>query len=209
MRLLVGEVEDLVEHLLLDGLELTHVLGRGDGMPDVLACVRDHPRGRRFHPQQPEHGIRRVLEQPDDRVRDLGEDVERDREGNRDRLGFLKRDRFRDELAERHRQVGQDEERDHERHAARQEVEVARDQRLADGTERDAEDGDPDLHRRDEPHGIVHQPQRGARRAVPACCAPLEAVPARGDQRVLRRDEHCVAEHQEQDENEAPGVAHR
>ena len=46
--LLVGEVEDLVEHLLLGLLDLADVLGRPDAVDDVLARVGDDPgRGRR------------------------------------------------------------------------------------------------------------------------------------------------------------------
>ena len=48
--LLRREVEDLVEHLLLRLLQLAHVLGRGDAVPDVLARVGDHPRRVRVSP---------------------------------------------------------------------------------------------------------------------------------------------------------------
>ena len=68
--LLRREVEDLVEHLLLGLLELADVLRRGDRVPDVLTRVRDHPRGRRLHAQHTEDGVRRHLQQPDDRMRD-------------------------------------------------------------------------------------------------------------------------------------------
>ena len=60
--LLRREVEDLVQHLLLGRLELAHVLGGGDAVPDVLARVGDHPGGRGLHPQEPQDDVRRDLE---------------------------------------------------------------------------------------------------------------------------------------------------
>ena len=63
-------------------------------------------------------------------------------------LGALERDRLRHELAEDDAEVGQDQEREQEGDAARDPVvEVARDERLPEGTEEDPEDGDPDLDR--------------------------------------------------------------
>ena len=56
--LLRGEVEDLVEHLLLGLLELADVLGRRDRVADVLARVRDHPGRGRLDAQQPQEDVR-------------------------------------------------------------------------------------------------------------------------------------------------------
>ncbi len=53
-HLLRGEVEDLVEHLLLGLLELAVILGRGDRVADVLARVGDHPGGRGLDAEDPE-----------------------------------------------------------------------------------------------------------------------------------------------------------
>ena len=97
------------------------------------------------------------------------EHVDRHRERDREHLGLLQRDRLGDELAEHDAEVREDGERDHEGDAAREEVEVAGDERLADRTEGDPEDGDPDLDGRDEPDGLVHQSRarcarRGCRR---------------------------------------------
>ena len=84
-------------------------------------------------------------------------------------------------------------------------VEVARDQRLADGAHRDAEDGDPDLHRADEPHGLVHQAQGAACRQRVHL---LETPAARGHERVLGRDEDRVPQHEQEHEDDAEEVAH-
>ena len=54
-------------------------------------------------------------------------------------------------------EVRQHRERDHEGDTAGQEVEVARDERLADRAERDPDDRDPDLDGRDEPDRLVHR----------------------------------------------------
>ena len=131
------------------------------------------------------------------------------RQREREHLRLLQRDRLRDELAEHDAQVRQDGERDHEGDAAREEVEVARDERLADRTEGDPDDGDPDLDGRDEPDGLVHQPERGARRPAAALRALLEPVAARRDERVLGRDEDRVQEHEDEHDEDARDVAHR
>ncbi len=49
-----------------------------------------------------------------------------------------------------------------------------REQRLADGAEEDREDRDADLHRRDEPDGVVHEAQRRLGAATAALGALLQ-----------------------------------
>jgi len=49
---LVGEVEDLVEHLLLRGQDLTGVFGLGHDHPDVLLRVGDDAGRRGLDPEQ-------------------------------------------------------------------------------------------------------------------------------------------------------------
>ena len=140
-HLLRGEVEDLVEHLLLGLLELADVLGRGDAVADVLARVGDHPGRRGLHPEEAEHEVRGHLQEPDDGMRDAPEEVERDRERDRERLGLLERDRLRHELAEDDGEVRQDREGDEEAHRRRERrLHQIRDQRLADRTDEDRED---------------------------------------------------------------------
>ena len=52
VRLLVGEVEDLVEHLLLGLLDHAVVLGLGDDVADVLLRVGEDARRRRLDPEE-------------------------------------------------------------------------------------------------------------------------------------------------------------
>ena len=152
------EVEDLVEHLLLRLVQLAHVLGSGDRVPNVLTRVRDHPGRRRPDAQKPKHGIGRDLEHPDDRMQEAAEVVERNREHNSERLGLLERHRLRHQLAEHDREVGEERECNEEAHRYRQRrLHQIRDQRLADRTDEDGEDGDPELRARDEPNRLVHQ----------------------------------------------------
>ena len=208
--LLRGEVEDLVEHLLLRLLELADVFGGGDAVADVLARVGDHPRGRGSHAQQSQNDVRRHLKRPDDRVRDPREQVERDGERHCEHLGFLQGNGLGDELAEHDGQVGQDRERDQERDGRRQRrFHEVGDQRFADGADEDRGDRDPDLHGRDEAHGVVHQPERRPRTATTAPLRPpLEAAAPRGHEGVLRGDEDRVPEHEHEDHDDPEGRAH-
>ncbi len=50
-RFLLGKVEDLVEHLLLGGLDLPRVLGGCDRLTNVLPGESDHPGRGRLHPE--------------------------------------------------------------------------------------------------------------------------------------------------------------
>ena len=167
--LLVGEVEDLVDQLLLDLLDAARLPALGDDHPDVLLGVGVHARGRRLDPEQLRDRIRGHLEQRDNRLCTAREQLDRRREPDRESLCPLERDRLGHQLAEHHAQVGQDHEREREGEARRQDrVEVALEQRCPDGAHRDAEDGDADLDGADEDDGSVHQAQRGARAAATA-----------------------------------------
>ena len=140
VRLLVGEVEDLVEHLLLRLLDL---LGLRDDQADVLLRVHRHPGRRRLDAEEPRDAVRRSLQDPDERVGDPAQPVERHGEPERQPLGPLERDRLRHELAEDDAQVRQDQEREQERDAARDPVaEEVREERLSERTEEDPEDRD-------------------------------------------------------------------
>ena len=208
-HLLRGEVEDLVEHLLLGLLELTHVLRRADAVADVLARVREHPgRGRR-HAQQPENGVRRHLQQPDDRVRDPAEQVERTGQHHGEAFRLLQRHGFRHELAEDDRDVREEREREEEADGARERrLHQVGDQGLADGADQDREDRDPELRRADEAHGLVHQAKRDARAPPALERALLEAGSACGDERVLRGHEHRAPEHEQEHDHDAENDAH-
>ena len=115
VRLLVREVEDLVEHLLLRLLDL---LGLRHDQADVLLRVHRHPGGRRLDAEEPRDAVRRLLQDPDERIGDPSQPVERHGEPDGQALGPLERDRLRHELAEHHAQVGQDQEREQEGDAA-------------------------------------------------------------------------------------------
>ena len=197
--LLRGEVEDLVEHLLLGLLELADVLGRGDRVADVLARVGDHPGRRGLHAQEPEDDVRGLLEQPDERVRDPREPVERDGERDRERLGLLQRDRLRHELADDDGEVREDRERDQERdRVGERRLHEVREERLSDRTEQDREDRDPHLDGRDEADRVVHEAERCLRAAAASLGALLETRAPRRDERVLGRHEDRVPQHEEE-----------
>ena len=204
--LLVGEVEDLVEHLLLRLLDL---LGLRHDQADVLLRVHRHPGRRRLDAEEPRDPVRRPLQHPHERIRDPPQPVERHGKPEGQALGALERDRLRHELAEHDAQVGQDQERDEEGDAARDPVvEVAREQRLAQGTEQDPEHRDPDLDRGDEAHGLVEQPERRPRPAVAALRQLLEAGAPRRHERVLGGDEDRIPQHEQENEDQPEGVAH-
>ena len=112
--LLVGEVEDLVEHLLLRRRDLAGVLGARDDLADLLLGVDELADGRRTEAEEAHDRVRGHLQRPDERPR--GELQQRERIGDRHRvaLGLLESDRLGRELAERDAQVGEDQERDRE-----------------------------------------------------------------------------------------------
>jgi hypothetical protein len=79
---------------------------------------------------------------------------------------------------------------------------------LPDRTERNPEDGDPDLDGADEAHRVVHQRERATRRGATSLGVGLQPRPPCRHECVLGRDEDRVPEHEEEDGNETDGVAH-
>ena len=67
VRLLVGEVEDLVQELLLHLLHDAGLAGLGDDQADVLLRVGDDAGGRGLDSEEAREGIRRGLEEPHER----------------------------------------------------------------------------------------------------------------------------------------------
>ena len=65
-HLLVGEVEDLVEHLSLLLLDLARLLRMRDDHADLLLRVRDDPRRRGLNTHEPRHRVGRRLQEPHD-----------------------------------------------------------------------------------------------------------------------------------------------
>ena len=109
-----------------------------------------------------------------------------------------------DELADDDAQVGQDRERDHERDAAWEEVEVPRDERLADHTEGDAETVIPTWTVEMKRTGSSISLKRRPGRAPPALRSLLEARPARGDERVLGATKIALPSTSDEHEERAP-----
>jgi hypothetical protein len=178
-------------------------------VPDVLTRVGDHPGRRRLHPEDPQEAVRGHLQEPDERIGDARQPVERNGKRDRQRLGLLQRDRLRDELADDDREVGQDRERDQERHGVRQRrLHEPRQQRLADGTEQDREDRDPDLHGRDEADRVVHQAERRLRAPSATLGTFLQARSPPRDEGVLGRHEHRVPQNEQEHDDESQRSAH-
>ena len=206
---LVREVEDLVEHLLLGRRDHARVLGAGDDVADVLLGVGELARRRRRDAEEPRDRVRGDLQEPGERLDDLLQDLERNRDRLRDRLGPLQRERLRHELAERDAEVGEDQECERVGDRVRERgVEVVGQERLADGTEGDPEDRDPDLDRADELDRVVHQVERGTGTPAAGVGLGLEPGPPRRHERVLGRDEDRVPQHEQEDREDAEGVAH-
>ncbi len=87
-------------------------------------------------------------------------------------------------------------------------VEPVLDERLADRAHRDAGDGDPDLHRADEAHGVVHQLERVLRALRVRLHELLQAVAPRCYERVLGRDEDRVPQHEQENHDDSKEIAH-
>ena len=207
--LLRGEVEDLVEHLLLGLLELSDVLRCAHAVTDVLARVGDHPGRRGGHPKEPEHRIRGHLQDPDERVRDAGEEVDGDGEGHGKPLRALERDGFRYELTEDDGEVREDDEGHGEGDPGRERrLEEVGEEWLADGADQDGEHGDPELDEPDEAHRLVHQPERGSRTSAALLGSLVEARATPGDERVLGGDEDRAPHDQEEHDDDPQEDAH-
>ena len=191
-RLAAGEVEDVVQQLLLRAR-------------DDAGCSRPRRRARaarrRLRIASPAtisstpNGLRSTRAEPCSSHttgrRTRRDQLDRPRDEHRERLGAVERERLRHELAEHDAQVGDDRERDDEA----SHVGIASPRRsLTSGSAtapvRMPSGGDADLDGRDDAHGVVHQAQRG-RRAPPL--ARCERGAPRGDDRVLGDDEEGVA----------------
>ena len=178
-------------------------------MADVLLGVGELARRRRRDAEEPRDRVRGDLQEPGERLDDRLQDLERDRDHLRDRLGPLERERLRHQLAERDAEVGEDQECERVGDRVRERgVEVVGQERLADGTEGDPEDRDPDLDRADELDRVVHQVERRTGTPAAGVGLGLEAGPPRRHERVLGRDEDRVPQHEQEDREDAEGVAH-
>jgi hypothetical protein len=94
-------------------------------------------------------------------------------------------------------QVGDDQERDHDGQDGREiRVERVRQRLFAEGTDTEACQGDAELHRGDEPRRVGDDLPHGAGPPAALIGQLLDLRPARGDERVLARDEERVQQDQ-------------
>jgi hypothetical protein len=113
--LLVGEVEDLVEHLLLLLLELPLLRRAREQHLQLGLGVNVHLAPRRLEPERAQDRLTGALQHPDQRLEDDEEAAHRRRDGERGALGVAERDSLRNELAHDHVQERDDQEGEAER----------------------------------------------------------------------------------------------
>ena len=77
-----------------------------------------------------------------------------------------------------------------------QRLEEVREERLAEGADRQRGDRDAELHRRDEPRRVGRDPQHRARAAVALALELADPRAPRGDEAVLGGDEGRVQQDQ-------------
>ena len=199
-RLLVREVEDLVEHLLLLLLELA--LDRRALEQHLQLCLRVDGalRAGRLHPERPKCDVARALQEPDQRLEEDEERPHRRREPQRDPLRVAERHPLRHELAgddvEEREQEQRQRDGDRRRH---QGVERLGQDVLSERSDRQRGDGDAELHRGDEPRRLGGDAQYEPRAAVALLLELVHAGAANGDERVLGRDEEGVQQHESRD----------
>jgi hypothetical protein len=195
----VREVEHLVDHLLLALLDHARLLCGGDDVADVLLRVGDDARRRGLDAEKSRERVRRLLQEPDERVGGDVDGLDRERDPQSRGLVLREGDGLRDELAERHVQVRDEGKGEEKRHAVRERlVDPPLDDRLAHSTEGDRERGDAELHGADEAHRAVHDAQGDAGAPAATTGELDETGPPRGDERVLGRDEEGVPQHEEE-----------
>ena len=164
---------------------------------------------RGLDPEEACEDVRRLLQEPHERVARDVDRFDRERYPQRRLLLLVERDRLRHELTERHVQVGDDAEGENERDRRREErvIDPVLDDGLADGAEQDGEGRDAELDGADEANGAVHDPERDPRPQHAAVGELAEARTAGGHERVLGRDEERVPqndqENREYPENES------
>ena len=198
--LLLGEVEDLVEHLALVHLDLP-VLGR-----DLEQHLQLRLRVRLALRAVGSIPIARWASSLDRwRTQISGLKTKKNsrtgpRHAERDPLGVAQRDPLRDELADHDVQERDDQEREqHGQNVAEPLVEQLGQHPLAQRADRQRGERDAELHRGDEVRRVARDLHDGARRAAALVRELLHARPAHRDQRVLACHEERVEEDQEAD----------
>jgi hypothetical protein len=154
----------------------------------------------RLEPERAEHELARPLQHPDERREHREERAHGHGDPEGRRFGVAERHALRHELAEDDVEVGEDEVReDHGDDRREPRLEGVRERLLAESTDTQRGERDAELHRRDEARRVRRDAQHVARAAVPLVMELDHPRPARGDERVLRRDEERVQQDQDGD----------
>ena len=133
---LVGEVEHLVDHLLLAALDLA-LLGRArEQHPQLDLGMRRVLGAGHLLAERLQHVLGRALQEPDERLEEDEEPAHGRRHRKRDPLRVAERDPLRDELADHDVQVGDDQQReDHGEDRRQRRLEQVREHLLAEGAD--------------------------------------------------------------------------
>ena len=207
---LVGEVEDLVEHLLFLVLDLSLLRRRAEEHAQLGLGVRLVLGARWLEAERAQDQRGRFLEHPDQRPEDEKEPVDGRRQRERGALGMAERDPLRHELADHDVQVRDDEQSDdHGEDGGHHRVEMVREHLFAESTDGERGDRHPELHGRDEARRIARDPQHGTRAAVALVLQLHDPRAARGDEAVLGRHEERVQEHQPEQGQHLQEKGHR
>jgi hypothetical protein len=138
-----------------------------------------------------------VLQKPDQWGEDDEEDPYRTGENERRALWMVECDSLRDELTDHHLRKRDQQEREPDReHGRERRLERVREHRLAERTDPERSDRDPELHRSDEPRRIGRDAQNRPGTLAALALELTDPCPARDDKAVLARDKHGVQKDQ-------------
>ena len=206
----LAELDDRVDHLLLLGLEDALLPATLHDQAQLLGGdlrLVGHARA-----EQPGDPPRDPGEDRDQRSERPGEDVDRDRQVERDALRVGEGQGLWHELGEDDREQGEDDRDDDEREPGRRALaETRADHQLreavgqADRGERgreEADDGQAELRDGQEPAGVIEQPADASRPGIPLLDELLHAAAADRDQGDLRGDEEALEECQQDDDDD-------
>ncbi len=201
--LLLGEIEDLVEHLALVRLDLP-VLGRDLQQHLQLRLGVSRALGeRRIDADRTLRELARPLEQPDERLEDEEEQPHGRGHAERDALGVAESESLGHELTDHDVQERDDQEREQHGEDRRQPlVEQIGEHPLAERTDGQRGQCHAELHGGDEVRRIARDLDDGARRAAALVGELLHAGSPHGHERVLACDEEGVQEDQRGDGRE-------
>ena len=198
--LLLGEVEDLVEHLALVQLDLAVRCRDLEQHLQLRLGVRRALHRPRVDPDRALRELARPLQHPDQRLEDEEEQPHRPGDAERDPLRVAQRDAFRHELPDDDVEERDDEEREeHGQHRREPFVEELGEHALAQGADAQRGERDAELHRGDEVRRVARDPQDRAGRAAALVGKLPHARPPDRDERVLACDEERVEQDQEND----------